>query len=346
MRDHFRGADRPALEAAGERFALGIARQETGSELVARAGGVDDLDHRDGCHFGALAMGNRDRAFFRTGGDQHRHLARHGSKTRLEIDLAGQRRQLAFVDEQDVDHAIVDHRAEIVAVAIDHEAFRRGEGDLAPGLACDLDRPAHRAAGLFGIPQIAFEVENRAAGDQIFIERGGGQELACTKEGVHRPLAIGRHEDQHTACGRLAFARRSVEIDAGGAHVMAEDLAELVVGDLADEGALQAERGQPRQRVRRRTARKLARRGHRLVKFLGPRLVDQGHAAAIEIELLDQLLLARGNHVDHGIADGDHVVTGRGGFGHGQVPREKVCAPPSRLLRSRQASVCGAARPR
>ena len=58
-----------------------------------------------------------------------------------------------------------------------------------------------------------------------------------------------------------------VEVDPDRADVVREDLAELVVGDLADERALRAERGEPGQRVGRRAARDLPRRAHRVVEL-------------------------------------------------------------------------------
>ena len=99
---------------------------------------------------------------------------------------------------------------------------------------------------------------------------------------------------------------------------MAEHLAKLITRNLPDKRALQAKRGKASERVGRRPARQFARRGHGFVKFVSPRFVDQRHPAAIELEFVDQLLLARSNHIDHGIADGDHIITGRGGFGHGK----------------------------
>src|SRR3546814_17157947 len=67
---------------------------------------------------------------------------------------------------------------------------------LAPGLARNLDRGAHRQARFFRIPQIAFEIEDRTGGDQIAVERAFGQELRRAEKGVHRPLAIGRSEER------------------------------------------------------------------------------------------------------------------------------------------------------
>jgi hypothetical protein len=91
--------------------------------------------------------------------------------------------------------------------------------------------------------------------------------------------------------------------------VVGEDFAELVAGHLADERALRAERGEAGQRVGSRAAGGFPRRAHRIVQHLGPRRVDQGHAATIELELLDQLVAAGRYHVDDCVADRDHVVS-------------------------------------
>ena len=180
--------------------------------------------------------------------------------------------------------------------------------------AGDFHGPAHGAARLFRIPEIAFEIEDAGAGDQLVVERGGRQELACAEEGVHRALAIGRHKDKAARGRRVAGTGRGVEIDADGADVMAEDLAQLVGRDLANEGALRAQRGHAGQRIGRGTARNLGRAAHGVVEFLRPIGVDQGHPALGKAQLLDQIVCAGSHHIDNGIADGEDVVTG---LGHG-----------------------------
>ena len=65
----------------------------------------------------------------------------------------------------------------------------------------------------------------------------------------------------------------------GGAHVVAEDAAELVVADLADEGGLAAQAGDADGGVGGRAAGDLDRRAHGRVELLGPLGVDQGHGA-------------------------------------------------------------------
>ncbi len=204
-------------------------------------------------------------------------------------------------------------------MAIDHEAFRSGEGDLAAGLARNLDRAAHGAAWLFRVPQIAFEIENARAGDELVVERGWRQELAGAEEGVHRALAIGRHEDEAPRGRGLAVARWRVEIDTDGADVVREHIAQLILGHLAHEGALRTQRAHACQRVRCRTARNFPRRAHRFVKPLRAVFVHQRHPALVQIELVDQFFGAGGHYVDDGIADGDHVVAG---FGHGYSGRD------------------------
>ena len=59
------------------------------------------------------------------------------------------------------------------------------------------------------------------------------------------------------AVGRPPDEGRRLVGDADRAHVVREDVAELVLGDLADVGRRSAERGETRDRVPRRSARDL-----------------------------------------------------------------------------------------
>ncbi len=89
---------------------------------------------------------------------------------------------------------------------------------------------------------------------------------------------------------------------------MAEDAAELVGGDPADESAFGAERGQPGDGIGDRPAGALDRRAHRLVKPRGLVGIDQAHETLVEIVLGEEALVAAGDDVDDGVADADHVV--------------------------------------
>src|SRR6185437_7905788 len=103
MADHLGGADRPQPQAFLQRAAANVAEQETGGELVARTGGIDDVLDRLGGDFGAFARCDRDRALLAASDDEYRNPARKLLDPRVEIDFAGQRRQFMLVGEQDVD---------------------------------------------------------------------------------------------------------------------------------------------------------------------------------------------------------------------------------------------------
>ena len=130
------------------------------------------------------------------------------------------------------------------------------------------------------------------------------------ERGVHRPLAIGCDQDQAACRGRRPRQRRHIERDAGCAHVMREDLAQLIVGDLSDERAFVAECCEPCQRVCRRTARNLARRTHGRIKLHSPCPVDQLHPALGQALTGEKIFTAIGEHIDNGIADRDDVMGG------------------------------------
>ena len=74
------------------------------------------------------------------------------------------------------------------------------------------------------------------------IERVGAELVGGAAEGVHRPLGVGRDQDQAAPGRRPAAFRRSDELDSERSHVVDEDLAQLIVRDLADEAGPPAER--------------------------------------------------------------------------------------------------------
>ena len=88
--------------------------------------------------------------------------------------------------------------------------------------------------------------------------------------------------------------RRGREIDAEGADVLREDLAERVVPHLADEGRAPAEGGDARRRVGGAAARDDLRRPHGGVERFGARLVDQRHRALGEVVRDEEIVLAHG----------------------------------------------------
>ena len=153
---------------------------------------------------------------------------------------------------------------------------------------------------------------------------------------VHRPLAIGRDQNEAARGRRRRRHRRHVEGDAGRAHVVRENLAELIIGDLPDKRALVTQRRQPRERVRGRTARDFACRTHAAIQRNRGIAVDQAHRAAFEAFAREKLEVGVGNHVDDGIADRDDVVGGL----H-ESPFALSLSKGCPLLRSRQRGSAG-----
>ena len=113
--------------------------------------------------------------------------------------------------------------------------------------------------------------------------------------------------------GAPPVQRRRVEGDAGALHVVAVDLAELVAGDLADEGGSAPERGDAGGGIAGAASRRLDRRGHLAVEPLRLLIVDQAHRALHQRVPDKEVLLGTGDHVDNGVADSEDVETG---FGH------------------------------
>src|SRR5436190_6718670 len=91
---------------------------------------------------------------------------------------------------------------------------------------------------------------------------------------------------------------------------MDEDLAELVLGDLATEGPAAAETGHARDGVGRRSAGGFNAGGHARIDLAGAVLVDQLHAALEQLFGGQEGVVGRGDDVDDGVADGGDVVEG------------------------------------
>ena len=287
---------------------LRLADQEAGREQVARAGRVDDAGADPGDrHRDPAALLDRQRALLAAGDDDQRHLVLDRLDRGIAVGQVGQRPDLVLVGEQQVDRARLEHRHHLGAVRGDAGDVGQGEGDLAAGLVGDRHRPLHRRARPGRAPEIGFEIEDRRAPDLRLVERVGVELVRGAAEGVHRPLRVGSDQDQ-AAAGRLAAALgRGQELDAERADVVAEDLAELVVGDLADEAGAPAQRRDPRHRVRRRAAAGLPRLAHLRVEPGRAVGVEHLHRALDQTLLRQERIVGGGDHVHHRIADRQHV---------------------------------------
>ena len=170
-----------------------------------------------------------------------------------------------------------------------------------------LGRLAVRGHPLGLVPQVALEVGDLRAGDQRGVDVVRAEQLADAEIGVHRALCVGCDDDEATTGRHTERARRAGERDSGRLEVVAEHLAELVVGDLPDVGARPAERRDAGHRVRGGTSRLLDARPHRVVQVLRALRVDQGHRGLHEPVGVEERVVTIGQHVDEGISDADDV---------------------------------------
>ena len=168
-------------------------------------------------------------------------------------------------------------------------------------------RGVEGGAGFDGIEQIAFEIKDLALLDQRAVEIGIGEFGRRAEVGVHRALAVRRHQDKAAAGWRFAPGLAIAENDADGADVVREHPGKLVVAHLAHEANLAAQRGDTGASVGRRAARGLDRRPHPLVKRRGFLGRGQAHGALVERELIQQRLLAGGDDVDERVADAGYL---------------------------------------
>jgi hypothetical protein len=99
------------------------------------------------------------------------------------------------------------------------------------------------------------------------------------------------------------FIVRWPDIDAQRAHVVIEDLAQLVVTNAPDVGSAAAQVGEPGNGVRHRAARHLGCRPHQFVDLVRALLVDQVHRAGHHAELLDDVVIDVRKHVNDGVTD-------------------------------------------
>ena len=84
--------------------------------------------------------------------------------------------------------------------------------------------------------------------------------------------------------------------------------ADLVIGDLADEGRPQPQIAEPRHGVGDRPAGDAAVVGKGMEQHLRAVHLDQLHDALLDRHLRQERVLNGGDHVHHGIADPDNII--------------------------------------
>ena len=186
------------------------------------------------------------------------HLAAHHLGGLLELVGAVQAADLDLVGDQDVD-VPGDQVGELGAPAVDAERIGQAERDPAAVAVGDLAPPSGRRpwrrAGPTGSPRDRRSRPRRPA------PRRRRPAPARRRRRDRSPWSAARRGVTNTrqrAVGGPCRERRRAEVDPGGADVVAEHLAQLVVLDLADVGRCGAERGERRHGVgagARRTSR-------------------------------------------------------------------------------------------
>ena len=195
-------------------------------------------------------------------------------------------------------------------MTFDAKGIGQCQGNLAASAPGDANRALHCSPRFWRVPQIAFEVEDLGTGDHVPVQRRCREELGCAEEGIHCALAIGRHKDQALGGRWLTLARRRREGHVDGTDIVTENLAKLVVCNLADEAAFSAQRSHSGNGVGGRTATDLATGAHSRIELRGPFGADKLHRSLCQLLGNEELLLSSCNHIDDGIADRNYIEAG------------------------------------
>ena len=165
-----------------------------------------------------------------------------------------------------------------------------------------------RRIGLTVAVQVALDVHDARLGNGALVQIVRLQLGPHAEVGAHGLLGVGRHHDETAPGARPARLRRYGEGDARGADVVSEHPPQFVVGHLPDKRDGGSERSQRGRRVGGRTAGHLGGRAEAGVYLLGLQVVDEGHGALGETELVHQVVGRRSQDVDDGVADSDDFV--------------------------------------
>ncbi|NDH84978.1 MAG: hypothetical protein EBY65_08990, partial [Acidimicrobiia bacterium] len=190
---------------------------------------------------------------------------------------------------------------------VDTERVAERQRHDASGVGGDRHGVTDRVLCLVTVPEIPLAVRDGGRLDDLLIDIAGVQEGRDTEKGVHRPLAVGRDLDER-AGGRFALGgERHVKPHTAVAGVVGEDLAKLVVTDLADVGRPAAEAGDTGHRVGRRAARGLDTGWHCGIERCRPLRIDEGHRSLHQTMPIEKVLRDRRDHVDDGVAHPDDI---------------------------------------
>ena len=185
-----------------------------------------------------------------SGDDGERTVSTNRCDRSFEIVELVQRQKFVFVAEQNV-HLVLDESPEIVSMTIDAETVGQTQRDVT---SCIVSGPCSMPKcplGVVSIEEIPLHVENLAGGHQLDIDVVRFHERRHSEIGVHRPLGIGSDDDDAAARRHsIQFATRT-EMHSHCQHVVAEDVSEIIVSDLANVGGAPSETRNSAHRIRR-----------------------------------------------------------------------------------------------
>jgi puromycin-sensitive aminopeptidase len=242
-------------------------------------------------------------------------VARDPSGGLVEIIHLVERADLGLVGEEDVDVPL-DELEELHPMAVDAESVGQRKRHRGGRIGRGRHHGAEGVLRVGFVPEIPLDVNDPGGRDDRQIDIVRVQLARHTERRVHRALRIGRDADQTASRARLSGGtggRCVVERDTSGADVMPEDLAEFVVGDLADERHRQAERREPGRGVGCGPAGDLDRRRHVRIDRAGPISIGEGHGTLVHPVPDDEIVVGLGEDIDDRIADADDVEGTIGG---------------------------------
>ena len=212
---------------------------------------------------------------------------------------------------------MLDQLEERAPMPVDAEGVGQGQRHLPPRRMGERRRRAERLLGVGGIEEIALEIDDPGPGDQAHVDVGLAEMDGGPEKRPHGPLGVGRDEDEAAAGGGAVGGARSVVEHSRRAKVVAEDLAELVIADLAHVFPTPAEGGHADDGIGGRAAGDLHPGTGGLVELPRPRFVDQAHGSLHQPETRHHLVGGVAQHVHQRVADTQHVELGR--LSHGGV---------------------------
>ena len=173
----------------------------------------------------------------------------------------------------------------------------------------DLRGETDGILGARRIPEIALEIGDLRVGNQRLVDVFRSEFDTGTQIGVHRTLAVGRGEDHRARGRRAADQRGSGIMHADGLHVGIEHRAKRIVRHLADIGCARTERGRTGGSIAGGTAGGLGALVHSVIERFRTLCIDQVHRAFDDAVIVEEQVVAAGDDVHDGIADGQHIKT-------------------------------------